>query len=287
MKKIIYAAVLIVVPVFCFALEWPTQAPEFLMFFGQRGESYNNFYQGLIFKDVQTARASEDGKHLISIENRRNARSFPSTLGNAVILVHEDGLQTIYGNLENTDTFVSRTQTESLSVVGKPGKSGWGDENTLIFQVADTEKRVFINPLLLMPSVSDTVAPQIHNAFLVNSEGHPINLSSARTVKQGSYDLYANITDRIRKDGKDFAPFRVTVLLNGADITLLAFEVLADDGKDFYLQNAGVTGSLLYSKPGVMYLGKITVVSGKTELTVNARDISGNEKIETFAFYVE
>lgn len=288
MKKSIYAAAFLLASLCIFALEWPTETPSFLTFFGQRGEGRNDFSPGLVFGGVQTARASEYGKHLITIEQKRGRNRFPSTLGNAVILIHEDGLQTVYGNLESADAFASRAQTDdNLSIIGKTGKSGWGEENSLIFQVMDTEKRVFINPLLLLPAVNDTVPPQIQNVFLTNSAGQTFNLSSVRTVKQGSYDLYANIFDRMQKDGRDFIPLRINVLLNGADITALAFEVLAGNGKELNLQNAGVTGTLLYGKPGVMYLGKISVISGKTELTVNARDITGNEKTETFSFYVE
>lgn len=270
-----------------FALEWPSESRDFAMLFGQRGENYNDFSQGLVLKDAGTVQAAEYGKHLITIENSRNSARFPSTLGNAVILVHDDGLQTVYGNLQSAETFSSRVQTESLSFVGRAGDSAWCDKNALIFQVTDTEKRVFINPLLIMPPVTDTTAPQIQNVFLVNAAGQTLPLAALKTAKQGSYDLYADVFDRLKKGGLEFAPLRISVLLNGANANLLAFEVLSSTDKEFFLQNNKIAGSVLYGKKNSMYLGKITVISGKTELTLTARDISGNERTERFVFTVE
>ena len=44
---------------------------------------------------------------------------------------------------------------------------------------------------------------------------------------------------------------------------------------------------LLYRKKNYLYLGKIDLTRGKINLTISARDITGNEKIETFSIQVE
>ena len=132
------------------ALEWPADTQKFLRLFGQRiGE--NTFEQGLTFEDVTAVRAADDGILLIALDKKYGTGSFPSTLGNALIFLHDDGLQTVYGNLDDTTMFRTRVTTEAATVIGRTGNSGWGEPNALIFQVSDNQKKVYINPLLLLP----------------------------------------------------------------------------------------------------------------------------------------
>ncbi len=287
MKKIlsIFALVfLIFLP--CVALEWPSEEQDFDLLFGQKNESYKIFSKGIVFENVKTVRASEHGKHLINID-RKNS-SFPSTLGNSVIFIHEDGLQTIYANLKDTNLFSSRTKTETGSVIGQSGNSGWCENEALIFQVVDTKKQVFINPLLLLPAVDDEVRPRIEDVILTDKNGRKINLEKVKLIKQGSYNLYANIYDKVKKDGEEkLAPFRVNVLINGINDISVPFEVLKTNFDKCFLQGTDISAGDLYQEEETMHFGKLNLTSGKIDLTINARDISGNELTKTFSFTVK
>ena len=268
------------------ALEWPADTQNFLRLFGQRiGE--NSFEQGLIFEDVTTVRAADDGILLIAIDKKYGTGAFPSTLGNALVFLHDDGLQTVYGNLDNTVVFRGRATTESHAVIGRTGNSGWGNPNDLIFQISDNQKKVYINPLLLLPSVDDKTAPQIQNIILVNEQNTVFQISGQKDIRQGSYELYADISDTIAQGGHSFSPFRITIFVNGTNIRTLPFETITQVDGSSYLGNTALTDTLLYRRKNELYLGKIILNRGKSDILITARDITGNEKSERFTIQVD
>ncbi|AIN94865.1 hypothetical protein H0R90_06705 [Treponema putidum] len=287
MKKNIYKFLFFVLFFNSYAFEWPVEIPSLLRLFGQRDGDGKAFSQSAVFADTDIVRASGYGKHLISIEEKNSTRFFPSTLGNALIFIDDEGLQTIYGNLTDTNVFTSREQTESGSIIGHTGNSAWTEENSLIFQVVDVRNDVLINPLLFMPEIEEKIPPQIQNTVLVSSDNQQINLETIKKIKQGSYDLYSSVFDFIEKDGPVLAPFRITVSINGMNIADLPFEVLSSDGKSLYFKNKKTSLSLLYQKDGRIHLGKINLPSGKIELIITAFDKGGNEKSSSFIFQVE
>ncbi|UTC75880.1 hypothetical protein E4O03_03970 [Treponema sp. OMZ 792] len=287
MKKNIYIFLFFMTFLYSYSFEWPVENPSLLRLFAQRDESSASVSRSLVFKEVETVRASGYGKHVISIEDKNSARFFPSTLGNAMIFIDDEGLQSVYGNLSETDIFVSRKETEAGSILGYAGKSAWTEEKSLIFQVADTRNNVLINPLLFMPAVEEKTEPQIQNTVLINGDKQIINLETSKKIRQGAYDLYSSIFDSAEKGGPPLAPFRIMVSINGMNIADLPFEVLSSDGKDLYLQNKKASLSLLYQKEGTMHLGKINLPAGKIELIITALDKSGNQKRASFVFQVE
>lgn len=285
MKKNLYIFLFFMTFLYSYAFEWPVENPSLLRLFAQKDEA--SVSQSLVFKEVDAVRASGYGKHIISIEKKNSRRFFPSTLGNALIFIDDEGLQSVYANLSDTDLFTSRKETESGSIIGHTGNSAWTEEKSLIFQVADVRNNVLINPLLFMPEIEEKIQPQIKNTVLAGTDNQPINLENMKKIKQGSYNLYSSVYDFIEKDGPTLVPFRITVSINGMNIADLPFEVLSSDGKSLYLKNKETSLSLLYQKDGAIHLGKINLPSGKIELIITAFDKSGNEKSASFIFQVE
>lgn len=285
MKKNLYIFLFFMTFLYSYAFEWPVENPSLLRLFAQKDEA--SVSQSLVFKEVDAVRASGYGKHIISIEKKNSRRFFPSTLGNALVFIDDEGLQSVYANLSDTDLFTSRKETESGSIIGHAGNSAWTEEKSLIFQVADVRNNVLINPLLFMPEIEEKIQPQIKNTVLAGTDNQPINLENIKKIKQGSYNLYSSVYDFIEKDGPGLVPFRITVSINGMNIADLPFEVLSSDGKSLYLKNKETSLSLLYQKDGAIHLGKINLPSGKIELIITAFDKSGNEKSASFIFQVE
>lgn len=285
MKKNLYIFLFFMTFLYSYAFEWPVENPSLLRLFAQKDEA--SVSQSLVFKEVDAVRASGYGKHIISIEEKNSRRFFPSTLGNALVFIDDEGLQSVYANLSDTDLFTSRKETESGSIIGHAGNSAWTEEKSLIFQVADVRNNVLINPLLFMPEIEEKIQPQIKNTVLIGTDNQPINLENIKKIKQSSYNLYSSVYDFIEKDGPSLVPFRITVSINGMNIADLPFEVLSSDGKSLYLKNKETSLSLLYQKDGAIHLGKINLPSGKIELIITAFDKSGNEKSASFIFQVE
>ena len=268
------------------ALEWPADTQDFLRLFGQR-IGKNTFEQGLAFEEVTTVRAADDGILLIALDKKYGTGAFPSTLGNALVFLHDDGLQTVYGNLDDTTVFRTRVAIESTAVIGRTGNSGWGKPNDLIFQVSDNQKKVYINPLLLLPSVNDKIAPQIQDIILINEQNTVFQVSGQKNIRQGSYGLYANISDTMVSGGHSFSPFRITIFVNGTNIRTIPFETIMQKDGGSYLGNTAFTDTLLYRRKDGLYLGKIILNRGKSDILITARDITGNEKSERFTIQVD
>ena len=84
------------------AFDWPQDSvtkDSFTSYFGQnRGKILST---SVIFSEPAEIKASEDGYILaILTENDDDSEFFPSTLGTAVILAHEDNLLSVYGNID-------------------------------------------------------------------------------------------------------------------------------------------------------------------------------------------
>lgn len=270
-----------------FGLDWPCDNKYFLSLFGQKNDFQQAFSTGIIFSEAGAVRASDHGKPLICLEQKNSIRNFPSTLGNAAIFIHDDGLQTIYGNLENINLLVNRIETEAGAAIGKTGTSAYCEPNALIFQTVDTKNHVFINPLLLMPNTDDNIQPEIKNTFLINQAGEKMQLGNLKILKSGSYDLYASISDYAQKDGKPLIPFHISVLIDGINSIALPFDVLERYGEKLYLKNTKISADLLYQKEGVTYLGKLNFMHGNHKLAIIVKDINNNEKIDLYTLQVE
>ena len=268
-------------------LEWPVDTPGFLRFFGQRVAD-TSFEQGIVFENPSVVRAADSGNVLIAVKKKYAVRNFPSTLGNALIFLHDDGLQTVYANIEIDDHFQDRKQIEIGSIIGKPELSAWGIDRSLQFQVIDTQKKAYINPLLLFPSVPDTIKPRIQGIFLANEDNQLIPLDKQKHIAQGNYTIYTAVFDTIDHDtAHQFNPFRVTVLVNGSNIWTVPFETITHHDAQLFLSTTSFTDTLLYQKRELMYVGKVTLNSGKSDIMIVARDITGNESTERVSIQIK
>lgn len=286
MKRMVFGCITLAVLYAAWALEWPTEQPVFQRLFGQRIHT-TTFEHGLIFEQPHMVRSADSGMLLMRMEKKHGMRYFPSTLGNALIFSHEDGLQTVYGNLDSTGFLQNRLTVETGSPIGKTGNSGWGTAGSLIFQVIDLQNQAYINPQLLLPAVEDTIKPQMQNVFLVSESQQRIPLNGQKTIRKGSYDLYADVWDTMQNTKQPLNTFRISVFINGANIRTLPFETITQKNGSAYLGATALTDSLLLQQSEELYLGKIILNRGKSDIMITARDITGNEKSEVFSVYVD
>jgi len=288
MKQIIRisaAAALALLGTAVFALEWPVQAYKPESTFGQR--LAETMERGLIMRNEGTVRAASHGELLITLKQNRNLTGFPGTLGNAVILSHDDGLRTIYGNLDNLDQLGERDSFETGSIIANTGASGWGTPTDCLFQVFDQEKKTTLNPLMLLPSYVDTKGPIISDVTLVSVKGQSAALGMTKSIKQGKWRLYAAVSDMTDGSPESLGPFRVSVLLNGAEVTTVPFELLRGANGKIWLSDPVTDSVTFYQDPGRMYLGTISLTRGKADVSIIARDTAGNERSVLFGLQIE
>ncbi len=267
------------------AFEWPVAPVSPTVLFGQRDGGVMS--RGLAFTDADTVRAAGNGKILITLDKNKNLSGFPSTLGNAVIMVHDEGLATVYGNLATTDRMAIEGDIESQTILAPSGSGAWGKESEVRFEVLDLANKTVLNPLLLLPAMKDTKGPRIRNAVAISESGQTFTLGVTKYVKQGQYRLYADVSDTLETGTREYAPFRITVLVNGKEQLAMPFEIMKTESGAVFLSKPDFTYNRLYADPERIFLGSIAFIRGKTDISFLARDFAGNERSAQFSLIIE
>jgi hypothetical protein len=267
------------------AFEWPVATVKPSSFFGQRAAGAIG--RGITLDNADTIRASGHGSLLVTIERNRNMSGFPGTLGNAAILTHDDGLLTVYGNLDALDRVDGRTQIDSGTILGNAGTSGWGKAGSCFFQVIDTERKTVLNPMLVLPGLKDKRGPVIKDVIVAAGNNTVSALGSVKMLKQGKYRLYANVTDMVDDVAAEVAPFSINILVNGKEYGSIPFEVLQEEKGRLYLGSPAYTWPVMYGDETRMFLAEIPLNRGRADISIIAKDAAGNERSVLFGVQVE
>ena len=260
-----------------FSLESPCTGTTSLII-GQK--KYDSVERGITFKNAENVLASDHGTFLMTLDENAN---FPTTLGKTVIINHNDGLQTIYGNLEEVTELVSDVQ--SGTIIGKVGESGFSEKNSLLFQVVDTIQKAKINPLLLISLYSDRYAPQLRSLQLVNMQGIAYPLTQNRNISKGEYYIYSDSVDSIFNSNTFFPVFKTITYLNGTEIASLSYETMSEKkGKLFFQSSENDQIDETNIRKGYNRIGKINLKQGKNNISVELSDLAGNTR--TFQWIV-
>ena len=145
MKKTLTFATLLFTCLTAFCFDWPqvdVTKDSFNSYFGQnRGGILST---SIIFSEPEEVKAAEDGYiTAILTENTDNSDFFPSTLGTAVILAHNDDLISVYGNLD-AETLTLKNENEHTidggAIIASSGNSGYQQNHgNLEFQIIDAK----------------------------------------------------------------------------------------------------------------------------------------------------
>ncbi len=272
---------LLALPLYSF--DWPgqlTMPDAFVSFFAQnRG---NTFSPSLVFKGASPVFASDSGRVLIIIgKNKNSSAFFPSTLGNAMVIAHKDSLLSVYGSLNSESVLSSHAEVSAGKEIAITGTSGWNTlSESLEFQVVDTKNKALINPLVLMPSLTEAFDLKLGKIYMVDKKGSVSDLSTRKTAESGSYILY-------RDSSAGTMPYKTSLTVNGTLIQTITYDALF-----LYEQQLCINGkkalpySLVYFNDSLQYLSEIHITRGKTVITVQAFDIQGNQKQLSFTLDV-
>lgn len=292
MKKLFFASLFFSL-LFCLnALEWPLNNFSFSYIFGDAYSKQGNFQAGLVLKSNEEVKAAEYGKKLIIMKDSNSLHRFSSTLGNAIVLSHDKGLQTIYGGLKNLNEITdASSKVETFSILGTVGSSGWGKGSELTFQVVDVQEKSFINPirnLLPLSHVVDQFYPTITGTILIEKNSkQSYRLDTLRTIKQGEYDLFTYARDTMIDSSESFMPFDVAIFLNGKTILDVQFYVLESNKGKLSLKKTKISSDNLYNNEGKIYLGTLSLKRGHAEIVISATDISQNTTRTTYGIQIE
>lgn len=278
-RKSLFASAFIFLNFITFAFEWPMSPENFNACFAQiRGERIS---PSLIFEEPSEVKSADDGHIILFIsEYHDDTEFFPSTLGNAYIVAHEDNLLTVYANLDKDS--LSRHNEENPEVkkgeaLGESGSSSWHEgKSSLEFQVVDTKNNTSINPKVLMPRTENELPLGLSGIVLQNRNGNFFNIPRESYIPAGIYRVYRN-RERVA------VPYRTRVVVNGAILDEISFDILRQDGKSLCVSGKGnYPKSVLYPDSRLQLAGEAVFAPGRNSLHISLSDFLGKETAQTY-----
>ena len=271
---------------FAYAFDWPqekTSSDSFFSYFGQlRGGTLES---SVIFRDSSEVKAAEDG-HIMALisEHNNDFGWFESTLGNAVLVAHDDGFATVYGNLDDESLTENLAEWDVVSVgdvLGESGNSGWQEgQSCLEFQVIDVKKGNVINPRNFMPRIGSELPLEIGNVTLDDDSGNTHYLALEKYMKAGKYKIY-----HPRQDVA--VPYRTVTLLNGATVESISFDTMHETGGRLCIAgNSYYPVDVIYPDEKRQLLGTVQLLKGHNKLTITVIDILGSAQTVNYELEV-
>lgn len=273
----------IVLPIF--SIDWPQDevaSDSFYSYFGQyRGGGIST---SLVFASPSEIKAVDDGVLLAVINDYSDGFDFfPSALGTAVVLSHEENLLTVYGNID-AETFPENVAKDSAqtsaknrvitsgTVFGTSGNSAWQDgASSLEFQVIDTKAENAINPRSLMPRTGKELSLEVGGVVLVGRSGDERNLLLERVVPAGLYRVYRN-----RQAVS--VPYKTRVSVNGTTVDEISYGTISQTNMDVFVSGRKQYPlAALYPNETRQLVGEANIAVGRNVLTVTLSDILGSE----------
>lgn len=281
MKNLLCALFLLLSAACLSAVDWPVRNREVVTTFGSnRG---GRFAVGLSISGKNSAvRAVAEGEIIFSADADAAGRALPSGLGNFIAVRHEDGLKSIYTHLKDGSIRSGKDDNFRVAegaLIGELGDSGWSYGKQLGLVVIDSEFKQFVNPLLFLPSVIDTVKPLVSNLRFRRGDT-VIPLEEEITVEAGRYNVLADIYDLSEYTNglHPTAPFQVTLYINGSETNRYTFEALQEIEGEIILQKSdGRSFSEVYAGERTLNLGKYDVIPGNMSIEIIVSDFAGNE----------
>lgn len=260
-----------------FSYDWPvkkTETNQIISYFGQK--KGDNFVTGLTIKDAEEVYASDEGNPLIVIEDSDDDTDFfPSALGTAIIIHHNDNLISVYSNLDRTsikDEPYTKTLTKE-EIIGKAGNSGYKDDLSAVgFQIIDLKEKKAINPQILLPSTAQVLPLSISGIHLKNKNGVLYDLQYAKNFNYGVYKVYF-------KRNELAVPFKTAVLVNGETEDEIIYSSLnQENGKTNVLGKVNYQLSDIYPDDRLMLAGSVNLRPGKATLSLIFTDIKESSR---------
>lgn len=277
MKKIIVACAFIFNCLFfAFAFDWPQDeiaSSDFFSYFGQlRGGVISN---SLVFAKPSNVKAAESGEVIgIILECDDECNLFPSTLGNAVIVAHDNNLVCVYGNLDK-ETIPQKIFDETKVFVGEElgstGNAAWQDgRSSLEFQTLDAKTGNAVNPRILLPRLGKELSLAV-GAVTLKNNSTSYKLSNTRTIPRGTYRIY-------RTRQKIAMPYKTRLTINGVIIDAISYDQIFHKGFETLTDGTNAYAkAALYPDDNLQLIGETTLTPGRNTLGIVLSDILESE----------
>lgn len=279
MKKILSGLSVLFISICIFALDNPSDGVMESVLGKTR---FGDVERGVTYSGSENVKAASHGTLLMKFQKNKN---FPSTLGNYLIIGHENGLVSVYGNLDS-ETVSEFDEIQSGSVIAKTGNSGFCGSGELVFQVIDSVQKTKLNPLLLLPEIQDKSRPALNSLILTNTQGTDFTVYQNRRVRPGEYKIFVSAYDTIGRPGVQMPVYKTTFFVNGQVKCELRTETLTEKNGSLYY--SGDSQIKIRSDNGKgTEIGTVLLRPGKNTVSVELTDLAKNSSTFYWVLWVE
>lgn len=277
-KNILFSILIIIIHFSLFSFDWPQEEvtkESYNTYFGQN--IANSLSTSLIFSEPTNIKCAEDGRILAIITDETDdSLFFPSTLGTAVLISHNDNLVSVYANIDKETLTLSNPNdvfVDEGAIIGQSGTSGYKtNKGNLEFQIFDTQNKSAINPKVLMPRSETEVPLHINGIQLQNKNGTFFDINTNKTFSSGLYRIYT-------KRDKIYAPYRTRVTLNGVVLDEISYDTISQENNKLYVNGKKkYTSADVYPTEDLLLLGEAMFTPGKATLILSVIDYLGEIK---------
>ena len=270
-----------------FSFEWPIQDPNIISTFGSpEGTSYKKGVD--ISSSNDTVTPIEGGELILHADAESNGvHDIPSPMGNMVVLQHERGIRSVYGHLQ-TPVAAEVPYYDVGDPLGKVGSSGIVNGQFLLLGIIDSEVDRFVNPLLSLPSLTDTSGPQLNRVEL-HSDERSFVLEDNKVIPQDKYQVLIDAYDvsPALESLQRMAPYSIKVYVNGEEQVTIDFESIAvSDWTAVPTTSLSVSAAELYANEWSYRLNSVTLQPGEAVIEIFVNDFAGNEAARSYRLQV-
>ena len=278
MKKTLLTIACLFTALNAFCFDWPqadVTKDSFNSYFGQnRGDILST---SIIFSEPEEVKAAEEG-YIIAVltENSDDSDFFPSTLGTAVILSHNDDLISVYGNLD-AQTLTLKNENERTvdagATIASSGNSGYQENHgNLEFQIIDAKNKSAINPKVLMPRAEEEMPLSLSGIMIGSKNNDFYDINVYKTYNSGLYKVYF-------KRNPIAAPYKTSVSINGVIVDQLSYDMITqENNKLCIIGKKKYTDADIFPNEDLQLLGEVMFTPGRATLGLTVSDILGNVK---------
>lgn len=203
--------------------------------------------------------------------------------GNHLFMIHEGGWTSGYYHL--THLPIRSGRAEATTSLGNSGNTGHSAGAHLHFFFVDPEGR-YINPMLLLPSVTDANPPIIGQLMIKTPTSRTlISHSRQENIRLSRYfPVLVRIIDPGLEKGTRRGVYKLSWQLNGGPTKTHDFRELVFRDGDWRL-STGAPFPEVFGR-GQYLLGKLEFQGGDNTLVVTAEDLKGNSTSVTYTINV-
>ncbi len=257
--------------------QWPVADGMISATFGQL--HHGGFSRGVVLGGGDAVHPASDGEIVFSF----GVGEFAHPLGSYIVLQHDGGFRTLYGNLDPAtvlvppDTATGEFTVEPSQRLAAVGSSGYATGRQTTFEIIDDELDAFVNPLLILPERADRRTPVVGRILIERGSEQLEAGAVTPIVAPATVALVAEIYDAGAATGylQILAPYEIVVEHDGAEARRITYETLQARGGSFLL-GGRYAAEQLYRGERMVHLGEVEVTTEPVTITITVRDFSGN-----------